>query len=179
MKQEQFVVCLAGRRVDSVSQIPPSFPLSHVELVEQRLREVIAPGARELVSSAACGVDLLGIKVALELDIAFSVVLPSDPDDFKNASVLDRPGEWLKLFDLAISTARRCSRLLVLETATSDRYEEVNRMILRKGQELANGGPILALAVWDQRPHQGKDHTLLFMKESAALGIQLSEISTL
>src|SRR6478672_4802014 len=96
------VVAAAGRRVDA-ADAPRRFPPDHESLVADRLRDLYDHrGVRLLVSSAACGADLLGLEVASQLGIRRVVVLPNDVASFREHSVVDRGAEWGPRFDRVI-----------------------------------------------------------------------------
>src|SRR5271170_2100881 len=88
-QRQQMIVALAGRRVDTKEQDPPRFPSAaeSVELVWRRIREnLLALQPSDLVSSAACGVDLLGLGAAGELGFAGGSFCRSIATDFELAS---------------------------------------------------------------------------------------------
>ena len=58
-------IALAGRRVDAADASEPRFPLASVPLVRDRLHAFFTERpAAALVSSAACGADLVALEVA-------------------------------------------------------------------------------------------------------------------
>jgi len=66
------IVALAGRRIDKKDQDPRRFPSTteSVELVRRRIHEkFLNLRASGLVSSAACGADLLALAEANELGL--------------------------------------------------------------------------------------------------------------
>src|SRR5947209_20551703 len=113
------VIALAGRRPDAPqAKSSSSFALADIPAVTSRLRtllEEVAPLA--LVSSAACGADLLALQVAGELRIRRRVVLPFDADRFRASSVADRPDErWGPLYDRILDELRSSDDLVTLPT---------------------------------------------------------------
>src|SRR5450432_2011251 len=91
------IIALAGRRVDPVHAKQQRFPAAskNVEIVRERIRIILqTEGATVLVSSAACGADLLALSEAGALGLRRRVVLPYDRKEFRATSVTDRPGEW-------------------------------------------------------------------------------------
>ena len=59
------IVALAGRRIDAPGADAERFPLAAVELVRERLHNLLSEkGASTLVCSAACGADLLALAAA-------------------------------------------------------------------------------------------------------------------
>jgi len=64
------IIALAGRRVDSADAKDPRFPLGNVERVRRLARAVLEEkGATALVSSAACGADLIALSEAGQLGL--------------------------------------------------------------------------------------------------------------
>ena len=62
------VIAFAGRRIDAPDAEVARFPASRVDAAEARLEQVIRErGAVALVSSAACGADLVALAVAERL----------------------------------------------------------------------------------------------------------------
>src|SRR5262245_66089037 len=59
------IIALAGRRIDAPDAPTPRFPSENVRLVQSRLADLFArEGATALVSSGACGADLVALEVA-------------------------------------------------------------------------------------------------------------------
>ncbi len=78
------VIALSGRRIDAADALESRFPLANVEIVWRRIRSMLKEQAtRVLVSSAACGADLIALSEANSLGIASRIVLPSSPERFK------------------------------------------------------------------------------------------------
>src|SRR5918998_703810 len=114
-------VGLAGRRVDEPGAERSRFPLTNVEAVAQRLRTVLADLEPEvLVSSAACGADLLALDAARTLGIRRRIVLPFDASRFRASSVIDRPGDWGSLFDLLYEEALSSNDVVILPREGDD-----------------------------------------------------------
>jgi len=147
---------------------------------------MIGAAAQTLVSSAACGSDLLALKAAGDLGIRRRVILPFDQATFRDQSVVDRPGDWGPLFDRILSEVGGAGDLTLLGLRPSDRfaYEETNRAILSEGEALAalvdgGGGARVAVVVWDGRAGQRDDHTQQFFEEAMARGWSLCEVFSL
>ena len=110
------VIALAGRRIDAAGAGSIRFPLEAVPLVRQRVGDLLRQeGARALVCSAACGADLIALEEAGRLGMRRRVVLPFAPAQFRNTSVIDRPGHWGPLFDRVIEDVRSAGDLVVLD----------------------------------------------------------------
>ena len=178
------IVALAGRRVDAKHQHPPRFPSAaeSVELVRRRIREkllTLQPSA--LVSSAACGADLLGLGAAGELGIRRRVILPFDRDRFRISSVIDRPGEWGPLYDAVLNDVQAAGDLLIVPFAPEDTaYLRTNHIIieeaLRLGESLQE--ECLAIRVWEGKTRGKGDLTEEFGEYARKKGLGLFDILT-
>ena len=61
--------------------------------MRRRIRALLnASAATILVSSAACGADLIALSEARELGLGLRIILPFARDKFRISSVADRPG---------------------------------------------------------------------------------------
>jgi hypothetical protein len=92
-------IALAGRRVDPPDASEVRFPASakNIEIVRQRIRNKLqTKRTTVIVSSAACGSDLLALSEAGNLGLRRRVVLPFDRDKFRTTSVTNRPGDWVR-----------------------------------------------------------------------------------
>ena len=116
-----------------------------------------------MVSSAACGADLLAQKAARELGIERHIILPFGREKFRETSVTDRPGEWGELFDEICDEAERDGNLIILEgfeNAEEKAYSAVTTEILEYAGNLqSNDEKILAVAVWEGKAKDEKDET--------------------
>src|SRR5947209_4010396 len=113
------IVALAGRRIDAPDAETPRFPLRSVGSVRDRLRQVLKDRVA-LVCSAACGADLLALEQASLLRIRRKVILPFAREDFRNTSVVDRPGDWGPLFDRLLAEVEKVGDLVVLPGKPDD-----------------------------------------------------------
>jgi hypothetical protein len=78
------IIALAGRRIDAPGTEVTRFPLENVRLVQKRIRELFVElDAEVLVSSAACGADLLAIGEADRLGMSYRIVLPFEASHFR------------------------------------------------------------------------------------------------
>ena len=137
----------AGRRVDAPDAQTERFPPFDVIKVRERIRELLLrdkPSA--VVCSGACGADLLLLEVAGKMRIQRLVLLPSDPEIFRQTSVTDRPGNWGELYDEVLKTAT-VEKIKVPEG--QDGYLQTNLMLLDRGADIAcvRGVPTRALVV--------------------------------
>ena len=159
------------------------FPLDHVEPVEKGIATALNElKAQALVSSAACGADLLGLRVAGQLRLERYVVLPFIKSRFRETSVVDRPGDWGQVFDQIMEELERVGHVKTLALDESDEasYHRTNEVILSWASELAKQAKQLAgaLVVWDGISRGAQDVTAAFREEAKRRGFALREVLT-
>lgn len=185
------IVTLAGRRIDAHNAQITRFPLGLSSIVRKRIHSLLVEQkATTLVSSAACGADLLALDVAGELGIRRRVILPFEAERFRALSVIDRPGEWGNLFDRIITEVRAKKDLIFLHERRADevKFVRTNASILDEAISLARSRllerhrtmpeKIVAVIVWEGRSHGKDDITVDFAKEATARSIPIIEIAT-
>jgi len=181
------VIALAGRRIDAPDVDRSRFPALSIPVVRQRLAEVLVQEkALALVSSAACGADLIGLEEAERIQIRRRIVLPFPRDKFRATSVVDRPGVWGSSFDHLAALAEEQGDLVIPEQGEGDEdaaYADVNRLILNEAKALAQtipGGPhrLVAVIVWEGRPRPGNDLTDDFRAAAIEAGFMLHIVLT-
>jgi hypothetical protein len=177
-------VALAGRRVDPTGTDSGSFPLRNIARVSEELRavfETLRPAA--LISSAACGSDLLALEEAGRLGIRRRVILPFDPEQFLRTSVEDRPGDWGSLYKRIIEEVRSTDDLVNLEfTVDQDNdYRLTNLAILDEALEVAraSAGKVIAVLVWDGQSRGTGDMTENFRVEAQKRGFPIVDVPTI
>ncbi len=178
------VIALAGRRIDASDAETPRFPLQNVPLVTQRLAQLFeheAPTA--VVSSAACGADLVALNVAGKRRARRRVVLPFNRDRFRLTSVADRPGNWEAVYDRVLAELDLTGDLITLEgrgegTAA---YAAVNEVILREAAALArkSNANVMAVLVWEGASRGSGDLTAAFGEEASKRGLHVRQVLTL
>ena len=177
------IIALAGRRIDEASLPVPQFPLENAGAVRQRIEsELRRLQATSLVSSAACGADLLALDVAGEIGIARHVILPFDPVRFRAGSVTDRPGDWGPLFDRVIGELKAAGTLAVIgaNPESASAYAVVNSRILDQAQAAAAaaGEPVVAVLVWEGESRGDGDLTEAFGDEAQRRGLPVVHVRT-
>ncbi len=179
------VVALAGRRIDAEGATSPRFPLQNVRLVEQRLRAFLqSRRTSALVSSAACGADLVAQTVAGALGPRRRVILPFDRQRFRSTSVTDGPGEWGPLYDRLLNQLDVTGDVVTIESHGGDEgrtYALANLAILDHALAIGSeaGQELLAVLVWEGASRGPDDLTAAFGKEARQRGVQVMEINTL
>ena len=176
------ILALSGRRIDAEDGEQVRFPLRNMERVRLALRRLlIEKEVAWLVSSAACGADLIALSEAGGLGIRRRVVLPFDREKFRESSVVDRPGEWGDLYDRVISELTSSGDVELVQVKDGeDPFRATCREILDDaiaiGKDLQQ--EIGAVMVWDREVRETPDYTAEFGKEAQARGIEVFEIST-
>jgi hypothetical protein len=183
LKELHVVIALAGRRIDPADIGIPVFPYAAVNEVRKRLRDLFHhQDARALVSSAACGSDLIALQAAGELGMRRRIILPFEPNRFRKTSVIDRPGDWGPLFDTVVAEVMEKHDLVDLhsEQDTNEVYLHANRVILDEAISLAaaSGNRVVAVRVWDEVSRGESDITRLFGDTAHALGLPVLDVST-
>lgn len=160
------IIALAGRRISLGGSRPASFPVRNVPLVRRRLRALFERhGVRVLVSSAACGADLIAQQVAARLNMRRVVILPWDAERFAATSVNDCGQRWNRAYWRVLRAIQPDDvRVIRTRQTGSQAYMAVNMAILRAAQSLADadGDAALATVVWDGRSRGSSDMTASF-----------------
>ena len=177
------IIALAGRRIDAPGAEIKRFPVDNIELVRRRLRELFEKSEpKALISSAACGADLIALQEAGALGIRRRVILPFDRRRFRDASVIDRPGDWGRVYDRVLNEVESNGDLVTL-SGDSDgprAYSAANRAILAEAGALGleTRHYINTVLVWDGTSRGEDDLTKLFANEAKARGFPIVEIKT-
>jgi hypothetical protein len=174
------IIALAGRRIDAPGEISERFPLRNILAVKESLSSFFkGHGVTKLVSSAACGADLLAQEVASELGLERTIVLPFDQRIFRETSVTDRPGEWGSRYDTLL---RNCSlRILSFDHHNPTAYSQANDEILSTARALAsaNSDSVTAICVWDLAQKPNGDATAEFRRKALSQNVTVVDITTL
>jgi len=178
------IIALAGRRVDAPDAKSVRFPSTpeNLETVRKRILDLLqAKGASALVSSAACGADLLALSAAGTLGLRRIVMLPFERAKFRETSVTDRPGDWASLYDTILDEVQKAGDLQVLDlTSDEEAYAETNHLIVDEaislGQKLRV--PVNAALVWDGNSRGKGDLTEDFGGYARSRKIDVIEVMT-
>jgi hypothetical protein len=134
-----------------------------------------------LVSSAACGADLLALAVASEMGLRRRVVLPFNRDKFRSSSVIDRPGAWGPLYDAVLNDVQAAGDMVIAPTAPEDKaYLETNHIIIEQALSLGEAlkQHCVAIRVWEGKTRGEGDPTEEFGEYAREKGIDLFDILT-
>ncbi len=177
------VIALAGRRIDASDATIARFPLANVPAVRERIRTFFAQSQpKALVSSAACGADLIAQEEAGRLGVGRRVVLPYGRKEFRATSVTDRPGDWGALYDGVLDEIGPDGIIVLAEPpGPSASYLAANLRVLEEAESLARQGQdrVLAVLVGDGRPRGTEDLTKSFGEQAVRRGIAVEAIATL
>ena len=177
------ILALSGRRIDKNDAEEARFPLRNVGRVSRAVDALLSTnGVTVLVSSAACGADLIGLSEAGKLGIRRRVILPFNRERFRIESVVDRPGKWGGLYDMIIDDVRVMGDLVIMtETTGLDPFAMANRIILDEAMVLGQERheEVAAVIIWDGRPRGEPDYTADFGAEARKRGLKLLELNTL
>jgi hypothetical protein len=177
------IIALAGRRVDSADAKESRFPLRNVEMVRMRAHAALKENhASTLVSSAACGADLLALSEAGRLAIRRRVILPFGRKRFRETSVTDRPGDWGPLYDQILDEVEAAGDLVILQNGPeNEAYSAANHAILDEALGLARAAyePAMAVLMWDGVSRGHHDLTEEFGAEALQRGLPVTEVRTI
>jgi hypothetical protein len=178
------IIALAGRRIDAADAKQERFPAKNVAMVRERIRLMLqSQRATVVVSSAACGADLLALSEARSMGLRRRIVLPFEREKFRATSVMDRPGEWGALYDETLNEVENNSDLLVIQSKEDDdkAYAGASHVIvdeaLSLGQQLQQ--PALAVLVWEGQSRGAGDLTEEFGTFAKNKGVAVANIMTL
>jgi hypothetical protein len=179
------VAALAGRRIDAPGA-PRRFPRDHEAAVRQRLEALFErQSIRAVVSSAACGADLIALDIAGRLGLRRIVILPHDQRAFRARSVVDRGEEWGPRFDRVMRETAEAGGLQILNLSGEEeaRYRATNDAVVAHAIEVAAASPgdwqARAVVAWDGRARDDRDITAHFKRAALARGLPVDEVSTL
>ena len=177
-------VALAGRRIDA-PDAAVRFPLARVDAVADALGDYFRRHAvTHLVSSAACGADLVALRVAATAGVARrTVVLPFDVATFRRTSVTDRPGAWGALYDRIVAEVAGEGGLVLLglESAAPGAYDTATERILDVAGTAAgvdDAGAVRACLVWEGATRGVGDHSLALADGARRRGWPVDEVLT-
>ncbi|HEY1391222.1 MAG TPA: hypothetical protein VGF38_21980 [Ktedonobacterales bacterium] len=185
-------MAITGRRIDAEDADQARFPPEQAPAVQQAITSAMRDMRIEMVvSSAACGADLLALNAASELKIPFWIVLPFDRAQFRETSVVDRGGDWGEIFDKHMDDAERRNAVRLIDPVNdeAEAYRLVLDAILDLATTLASRdegepstkptGQVTALAVWDGASRGADDFTAAFIEEARQRGILTRQLTTL
>ena len=177
------ILAVAGRRIDAAGAAA-RFPPENTQMVGDSLRRLFTTErVKAVVTSAACGVDLLALREAGALGLGRHVVLPFDRAAFRASSVVDRPGDWGPLYDTTMDQVAAAGSVTVLGGTAGDEgaYARANEAILEKAAAVARAtnDDVCALLAWDGTSRGDGDVTEAFGNAARSRGWRVLEVLTL
>jgi hypothetical protein len=177
------VTALAGRRVDAAGTRDRRFPPENAETVARRLRNIlVATASTGVVSSAACGADILALESAAELGLNCRVILPFLRDRFRATSVADRGEDWGRRFDAILAGLNKGDIIeLNLDGNEDQAYAAANVRILDEAAQMASAADqrVLATIVWNGLVRGASDLTDAFRQIATDRKIETVSVPTL
>lgn len=186
------VLAITGRRIDADDAEQARFPRDNAPAVQQAIISAMRDMRIEaVVSSAACGADLLALNAASELKIPYWIVLPFDRARFRETSVVDRGGDWGEIYDQRMNDAERRNTVHLIDPVDDEleAFGLVLGEILDLATTLAQSnegepptkrtGQVTAMAVWDGASRGADDFTAAFLEEARQRGILTRQLTTL
>lgn len=176
------ILALAGRRVDAADASEERFPLRNVAQVSKAVAALLTQqSTTAVVSSAACGADLIALSEAGKLGLRRRVVLPVGRVEFRDGSVTDRPGDWGGLYDMITNDVASMGDLVVMgDLGDADLYIAANHLILDEATALGSErrDTVAAVVIWEGAPRGEQDYTAEFGAEARRRGLAVFEILT-
>ena len=177
------IITLAGRRIDAAEAEQRRFPPENVATVQQRIGAALEEcGATAVVSSAACGADLLASTEAGHRGLRRRIILPFNREKFRETSVTDRPGDWGALYDRVLDEVEKKGDLLVIAAGSEDEaYAKTNHAIVDEALSIGQivGEGVAAIVVWDGKSRGQGDLTEEFGAYAKSKGIRIIEVRTI
>jgi hypothetical protein len=111
------------------------------------------------------------------------VILPFAREQFRESSVVDRPGDWGSRYDRVLDEVEGQGELVVAGFGKDDdgAYTAANTLILKEAAALAREvrQERLAVVVWDGHSRGPEDITEHFLHEAARNGFRTAEVGTI
>lgn len=170
------VVVFSGHMIDRADRPQARFPASKAASAKERIQAQLdlwqISASDRVISSAACGSDILFLECCLDRQITPQVLLASPKEDFIQSSVAFAGPEWIRRFEQVCARSTVC----ILGQAFADQglnvYARTNLWIVQKAENwiASSNAEGFALLVWngvrrDQNPG-GTAHFAQSVKEN-------------
>ena len=180
---DEMIVVVAGRRIDAPDSENTKFPLSEVPRVKAEIRALfLEHQVSAMVSSAACGADLLALSEAGKLGLSRRIVLPFSREQFRRRSVTDRPGDWGPLYDRVTDEVSSQEDLIIVsDFGANDPYRAVSSRLVAEAVALGLQvkQSVAGVVVWDRIVRRAPDYTAELRAEVRRRGLPVFEVRTL
>ncbi len=182
------IVVGAGRRIDREGSKTTRFPRENELAVTRVVRSCLMQlRAKHVVSSAACGADMIIVETAHELGIPVVMVLPFPVESFKRYSVADCGGNWAERFDAIIEKQQRLGTVFELgpapnsEVGETKGYRATTERLLVEAHALRAGSQldIIGLIVWEKQRKSTGDETAALLDSVRRQKWRFVEVDTL
>ncbi|MBV8673927.1 MAG: hypothetical protein JOZ33_10870 [Acidobacteriaceae bacterium] len=177
------ITALAGRRIDGPNGPDRRFPPENEKKVAWRIANtLVGTASTGIVSSAACGADILALECAEKLGLRCRVILPFTRDRFRSTSVADRGEEWGTRFDAILGRLEKDNIVqLNLDCSEEDAYVAANARILDEASHMAEteGQRVLAAVIWNGVARGPADMTEGFRQLAARRAMEIVSVRTL
>ena len=184
-RQSTRAAAIAGRRIDARDAEITRFPPERAPTVKGALKKVLSErGIGFVVTSAACGADILALEASVELGIRFRIILPFRRERFLVSSVVDRGADWGRRYGALLALAEARGDVVELEAVDGDddaAYGRATERILEEARVFARDheSTPMAIAVWDEQRRDGGDATMDFLESASRGGFEVLSVSTL
>jgi len=185
------IVAVAGRRIDAADAGVARFPLARAEAVRAAIRErLVQLGATAVVTSGACGTDLIALEVAGALGLGRKMILPFGRDEFRETSVTDRPGDWGGRYDALCAELAAAGDLEEYDFHPPNEltYAQTNIKIIERAVEIGSDEAMamgwrlpnaMALLVWEGTSRGPDDMTAHFGAIAQQRGLAVEHVLTM
>ncbi len=175
------ITAIAGRRIDAEGARDKRFPPANENTVAHRITNMLLGTASTgIVSSAACGADILALECARDLGLCRRVVLPFSRERFRETSVSDRGELWGERFDAILAELGKSDVIeLGLDGNEDEAYAATNVKILDEAQKEARDRRPLAAIVWNGLVRGTSDLTEAFRQLAVERKLEVISVSTL
>ena len=183
LDQNGTVTALAGRRIDQAKAQDRRFPVENEKRVAARIANMlVGTVSTGVISSAACGADILALECAETQGLRRRVVLPFGRERFRSTSVADRGEEWGARFDAILSKlAEEDIVELTFDGDDDAAYAAANVRILDEAAQIAqvDDKRVMAAVVWNGVARGSSDLTEAFRQLALARKMEVVSVRTL
>ena len=182
MEKDRCIMSFAGHMIDQPSRWPVRFPAYAEQAVQKSMQDVLLRYKPEIVvSSAACGGDLIFAEQALAVNASLYIILPfEDREDFIARSVSFAGDGWIQRFNYV---CQKASAVLHIHPGGFINPNDFERnqyaiMMFTLGYGKAEQMRIINLALYDHTcPPNGLGGTQTYISLCNSLKLSLDTIN--